>query len=388
MNTTTKHPVQHRPAARLVGALACVPLLLTSIGCGNYAPEDQVFLNALPRLADVAFQPPGAELEEGAGGTAQPGQVQQALSSCEEAPLRCQTQETARTFNGMTAGLLMIVDDVLLQQGFKRYKNRRVWGPFHIPDQLAPDDQSKGVTVRFELERMDMTVEDPPEHPYRWCLHAAVGKRDQWRLDDPVDCTVDVDPERELTKVLFGALTPGADRDALAGSGAGGLTLDGNALAGLAPEDESIPRARFDITYDHFGGSDLIDLVISDVIDEASGLFTSGQYHFSRLEDGSGDFFFTVKVNVNGAGPDIFEPEVELETFEILAQWNAAKQGAARAAIYGGDLGELIGGDPVRWDVRECWDSELDTVFLEHPDENVPDVGDSGSCAVPIPAAL
>jgi hypothetical protein len=387
MTTTTTHPAHRPPATRLAAVMACVSLLVGGLtGCGNYAPEDQVFLSALPRLADVAFQPPGAELEEGEGGTAQPGQVQQALSTCDEAPLRCQTQETARTFNGLTAGLLQIVDGVLVLTNFKRYKDRRVWGPFHIPDTQQPSDLSKGLTVRFELERM--TVGPDVEHPYRWCLHVATGKRDQWRLDDPLSCDVEVDPERELTKVLYGALTPGENTNALAGTGAGQLTLDGNLLATLAPDDESIPRARFDITYDHFGGSDLIDLNISEVVDESSGLFTSGAYHFSRLEDGSGDFYFTVKVNVNGNGPDLFEPEVELETFEILSQWNGEREGSARAAIYGGDLGELITGEEVRWDVTECWDANLDTVYLEHPDEDVTNVGAIGNCTVPIPNAL
>jgi hypothetical protein len=380
MKTALDH---HRLAPRLVGVLACLSLVA---GCGNYAPEDQVFLSALPKLADVALQPPGAELVEAQGGTAQPGQVQQALSSCDEAPLRCQAQETAETFNGLTAGLLQIVDGVLVLTNFTRYKDRRVWGPFHIPDEQAPGDETKGLTVRFELERLQ---EAEAEHPYRWCLHAARGKRDQWRLNDPVTCDIDVDPETELSNVLFGALTPGEDRGALAGSGAGQLTLDGNRLADLVPEDESMPRARFDIVYDHFAGSDLIDIGISEVVDESSGLFTTGAYHFSRLEDGSGDFFYTVKVNVNGAGADIFEPEVELETFETLAQWNSAREGAARAAIYGGDLGELITGEEVRWDVSECWDENLDTVFLEHPDdENVTNVGEIGNCRVPVPAAL
>lgn len=341
--------------------------------CGNYAPDDVLFRAAVPKAIDVALQPPGAEVDEEGGAGA--GQIQQALSSCDEAPLRCQAQQTATELNGLTGGLLGILDGIINLPPTRRQQNRRVWGPMHI-DETAQGGAN--FTLRFELERLPAGS----EHPFRYCLHVVAGQP-QLPLFDPINCDIER-AESGLTRVIFGELSPGDEQGATAASGAGHMVFDGNLLGQAADQNKPDLPARLDIRYDNFGESQAIDLDITDVVDENSGQFTAAAYHFLRLGTGEGDFSFKVKGDVNPEATALFGEPV-LETFEITAQWAASKAGSARAAVYGGDLGNLPDGTEVRWDVEECWDNQLDTVYFRDPEPEHRDIGVVGDCLLPLP---
>lgn len=365
-----------RTSSLILGGL----VVAATTACGNYAPEDVAFLRGAPRLVDVALQPPGAELAEGEMEAAAAGEVEQALSSCDEAPLRCMAQQTARDFNGLTGGLIAIIDGVINNPWIpmRRYPHRRVWGPLYVGQYDATQDN----TVRFEVVK---NPDAAAEHPFTFCLHVVRGRIEN-RLANDVSCedADAVDPDSGLRRVLHGGLSPGDDPEAQAATGAGRLILDGVELAIATEDDEPDIPAIFDIEYDHSGGSELIHIDIRDVMEEVSEQFTSAEYDYVRLQEGSGEFAFKVKGQLVPSG--LFEPQL-LETFEIKAQWSVEKAGAARAQVYGGNLDTQPDGPQV-WDVEECWDTELDTVYFLSDDPEKEPVGTVDLCQVPLPPAM
>ncbi len=329
--------------------------VLSGAGCGNYSKDDLLFFSAIPELRDVSLQPPGvddARLE-----AATPGQTTQALDACTENTLRCQAQNIAGGLNDLTFGLLAIIDNIMRYPPSQRSSEERVWGPIYLQDQNA--------SFRFAMRRLD----DGDEPRYAHCLHFANG--DVGDSANDIGCD-EARHDSGMLRVLSGEFIPGVRSDAAARSGAGQLLLEADHLKELDPNQDI--EGTFDIVYDNFGGTQAISIDI-EAPGSTGAIPDTAEYTYALFENGAGEFAFVIKADING---DFFSTK---ETYAIESRWNASQAGRATAKVSGGDLP-----DGLSWDVDECWNEQLETVYYRDPEPNNPDVGaDDSVCALTAP---
>lgn len=324
--------VMRRHAALLLVLALGAPTLA---GC-NYDPETRLFRQVAPHPDDVALAPPGTATERNA-----PNQVQRALEACDEDRLRCHAQNLATELNALTFALLSIVDAIVQFPPSEREVGRRVWGPHFEAEQNA--------TFRFEMVRED-------DGTFSWCLHAGRGDL-RGRLEG-MSCGVEEHASGMLL-ALSGLLTPGDTVGEAARSGSGSMVLEGPRLRELEPSAPSL--GLITLVYDNTSGRD-VTIEVEEADDPASsGIFGTGvTYQYMSEPDGSGTFFFAARANfVGGNGSFGFSPV--LEDLVIRSRWDAAGAGRADGTVSGGDLDE---GES--YEATECWDSALETTFLEN----------------------
>jgi hypothetical protein len=340
-------------------SLLAISLGTAALTACNYDPETRLFRQVVPKPEDVALAPPGAEVEDSSGGNT----VEQALESCEEDSLRCHAQNIAGGLNGLTVGLLTVVDNVVQLPPSHREAGRRVWGPHFTVE--------KNGTFRFEMVRND-------DGTFDWCLHAGRGNLTLAGGMRELDCDVE-EADNGMILVLSGELTPGAVAGEAARSGSGSMLLEGPRFRDLDENADDVGVITF--TYDNTSGRDIT--VFVDESDGARGdLFGAGvEYVYTSELDGSGTFFFGARANfVGGGGAFGFDPV--LEDFEISAQWQSDGAGRAEGEISGGDLGVDL------HSAIQCWDTSLVTVYTQNTYDNVTGTGDVMDCAFEGPLAV
>lgn len=323
--------------------LAVAGLVAATTACGDLSQEDLLFRAALPSKSELELLPAGAastaDASSGAG---------QALArACDDADLHCQSLKVAEELNGLTFGLLDVVDFVTAHPPSERARGRRVWGPYF--------DADKDVTSRFEMVRRRNGV------TYDFCLHATAGRV---RGSDARDlsCDVDVHEETGLAVVLSGFFTPGELAGARARSGEGGLTLE----LGRLPDHDGVGR-RLEFRFNNREAR--TDIEVTLVGARVPGTVTEREpvhYAFTRETDGSGTFLFDVLANIVKDSP-------RLEQLLIVAEWNAEQAGRADGSVSGGDAGPGV-------TVAQCWDTAGDEVF--HESTFTEPRGDVGACVI------
>jgi len=343
-------------------------VVLTALGstaCDTYSRDDILFRRGVPTAKDLALEPPGAETDdeesaEGAGASS----VRQGLEACFDESLRCTTQNIATGFNGLTRGLLAIVDAVRRFPATQREPGRRVWGPHFVRE----EDR----TYRFEMVK-NLDANDEYDGSITFCFHAARG-RVEGAWQDSLDCTIVDDPGSGLTRVLSGVIRPGEDDEGSARSGSGTLLLDANRMASV--NDDRSLLGVIAIDYDNTSEPKTISMTITDVEDvDANPVPDNADYAFVLYDDGSGTFDFVLKSDFHN--PNLFAESL-LETLDIRARWQADGAGRAEASASGGDI--MLG----TWDVTECWDAELSTTWRRSDDPGVGPIGDDEALDCPI----
>jgi hypothetical protein len=309
----------------VVGAVA--------VGCGDLSQDDLLFRAAIPSKDAVAVVPPGSsdDVDDGAGGTGQ------ALTAeCPAGDLRCDAAAIARNFNGLTFGLLDVVDRIASSPPTRRASDRRVWGPVF--------DADKDRTFRFEMVRDDDVT-------FAFCLHAADGRHDRDDAADDLGC--DVDESGAFLRVLDGAFSPENLVEASARNGAGTMHLDVDALATLGGGDRFARDLIFafdnrdDATSIHV---DLQGARVNDVDRDAG-------YDFDRDATGAGSFALVIfKDVVDGA-----LARSRAERVRLLARWQPDGGGRATGIVDEGNAQVPI-------TVSQCWDAALSTTYTQAVD--------------------
>jgi hypothetical protein len=338
-----------RTAVQNAGLLVVVTAVTSA--CGNFSQEDLLFRAAVPSKHAVALTPPGAESD-----AVDPSSTEQGLDLCAGNPdqLRCHAQNLAVGLNGLSAGLLDVVDAIVKHDPTRRSLGKRVWGPFFLDDQ--------GFTARFEMTRDDSGA------VFGYCLHVK-GGRALPGADDDVDCDVEVS-ERGFVRILSGSFIPGVEDDHLAKSGTGTILFD---VHNLPDNGDGFLEAidSIEITYDNTAGKQAVDMLI--VPEDAS--VDAATHSFLRRADGSGTFAFTAEANIgDSASP-------ALEHMDIRAAWLADHSGRAEASITDGDVptGET-------YHVEECWDAELTNVYRQQTYAvQTEETGDPALCTITTP---
>lgn len=351
--------------SRLLTSVVAVTALV-STACDTYSRDDILFRRGVPSAKDLALEPPGAESDDeasadGAGASS----VRQGLDACFDDSLRCTTQNISTMLNGLTRGLIAIVDTVRLLPASRREPGRRVWGPHYA--------QREDRSHRFEMVK-NVDANGDYDGTVTFCLHAARGRVEaRWR--DPVDCSVVEDPESGLVLILSGVIRPGDEDAGSARSGSGTIVLDANRMASV--NDDRSLLGVITIDYDNTSDPKTIAMTITDVEDvDANPIPDNAEYAFVRYDDGSGTFDLVLKSDMHN--PNLFA-ESQLETLDIRARWQADGAGRAEASASGGDITEIDS-----WDVTECWDADLSTTWRRSDDPQVSPIGDDEALDCPI----
>jgi hypothetical protein len=356
MPAPAHRPLQFAVVARVVllGVVLLGVVVVGSVGCGDLSQEDLLFRAAIPSKDAVAVVPPGSgddvdDVDDGAAGTGQ------ALTAdCPDGDLRCEAAAIARNFNGLTFGLLDIVDRIASFPPTRRAAGRRVWGPVF--------DADKDRTFRFEMVRDDDVT-------FGFCLHAAAGRHDGNDGDDDDDSAAelgcDVDESGPFLRVLDGAFSPDSLADASARNGAGTMHLDVDALATLGGGDRFARDLIFafdnrdDATSIHV---DLQGARVNDVDRDAG-------YDFDRDATGAGSFALVIfKDVVDGA-----LARSRAERVRLLARWQPDGSGRAAGIVDEGNTQTPI-------TVAHCWDAGLSTTYTQAVDGTTS--GDEATCAL------
>ena len=298
--------------------------------CGDLSQEDLLFKAGVPSKQQLELQPAGAPSEADAA----PGTATQALDAvCGDGDLFCNTRNIAKGLNGLTFGVLDLVDAVVNQPPSTRAKGKRVWGPFF---QIA-----KNQTARFEMTRNPLTG------GFDFCLHAAKGRVTQQQSKD-ITCAVDVDDATGLAIILSGSFTPGDVKGAAARTGRGELTLRTDRIPDFKDFHAHAIVIDFDNVDDGDGVARSIQLAIDGVIVNGVAKPNPITYSFNRNVDGGGNLHFDL---VGDLAPRV-DGDEELQ---IDAAWNADQSGRA--------IGELdAGGQQFRED--QCWDGGGAQVYV------------------------
>jgi hypothetical protein len=329
---------------------------LFAAGCDTYSRDDILFRRGVPSVEDLALEPPGAKADEASDGEASASVARRALDACRDDSLRCTAQNIATSLNGLTRGLITIIDFVRLLPPTRRETGRRVWGPHH--------NEREDRTHRFEMVK-NLDANGDFDGTLTFCLHVARGEV-EWRLRDPVDCSVVEDAESGLTLVLSGVITPGEEDSNAARTGSGTLVLDANRMAAISGDRGLL--GVLDIQYDNTSDPKTISMAITDVEDaEENPIPDNAAYAFVGYDDGSGRFDFVVKTDL--VRPNPFADSL-LERFDIRARWQADGAGRAEAEASGGDIVEVDS-----WNVTECWDGGLSTTWRRSDDPSVTPIG-------------
>jgi hypothetical protein len=334
------------PCRRALPSFAFVVVVVVSASaCGDLSQEDLLFRAAIPSKDAVAVVPPGSDdVDDSSAG--------QALTAeCSDGDLRCDAAAIAHHFNGLTFGILNIVDTIAALPPTTRAPGRRVWGPGF--------DAQQGKTFRFEMVRGDDDV------TFRFCLHAAAGRHDD-DDDEAKDLDCDVAQSGAFLRVLDGAFSPEDLADASAKNGAGTMHLDLDAFGAVGAVDAGNGFARsLDFAFDNRDEATSIHIDLTganvDDVDRDAG------YDFEREATGAGSFALVLfKDVVEGA-----LSRSRAERIRLLARWQDDGSGRAAGIVDEGNTTTPIA-------LAHCWDSTLTTSYARAVDGTTS--GDEATC--------
>jgi len=330
----------------VIAVVAVVVVVGSASACGDLSQDDLLFRAAIPSKDAVAVVPPGSSSTAGDDGQA-------LTATCADGDLRCDAAGIADHFNGLTFGILEIVDTIAALPPTTRAPGRRVWGPGF--------DAARGSTFRFEMKRADDVT-------FRFCLHAAAGRHDGADADDDADADLDCDDATSgpFLRVLDGAFSPASLADPSAKNGAGTMHLDLDALGALGNGNADGGFARaLDIAFDNRGDAtsihiDLLGAQVDDVDRDAG-------YDFERDATGAGSFAFVIFKDVIEGGLG----RARAERIRLLARWQADESGRAAGIVDEGNT-------TTPFTLAQCWDAALSTSYAKAVDGTTS--GDEASC--------
>jgi hypothetical protein len=349
-------------ARRLLPTFLVAAVAMTT-ACGNYDPETRLFRELAPRIEDVALEAPGASTFAAEDGGSANTETQGMAVVCNEDRLRCHAQNIATLFNGISFGLLWMVDLIIQFPPSSREPGKRVWGPHY--------QQREDRTIRFEMVR-------EADDSFSYCLHAGFG--DLSKSDFTGISCADVEHAAGVVRLLSGNVTPGDAEGAAVRSGAGTLVFEPINVE-LLDEPADAPLT-FTVGYDNTDGHDIRVDIDSQVEETCNPILETDTYRYTRDLDGAGTFRF--KTNAEFV-PGDFGFDNVCEELTITAQWQDDRAGRADALICGGNLGEACADAQVS--ATECWDDELTTVFADNSLPDSQTEGDVSDCvfAQPLP---
>jgi hypothetical protein len=293
-------------------------LSLGMFACAQPAPDDHPIDQALPTGEQVAMKLPDSDT----------------IALGDLAEYYVVTRRTTRDLNGVTAWVLLLVHTIVQQPPTSVEGNVSTWGPGS--GALDPADYRLVVT-----DREDGTYD--------------------WRLDGKSKTAADA----EFLTVISGNAAPS---DPI-GRGHGEFAIDFDNAEAVNPIDNDVEGGVASFTYD-LGRVD--DRVVQVTIhgegvdtDERPATF---DYLYDELADGSGDFEFAVRADLDGE-------TAALEDAAIRSRWQADGAGRGDATLSGGDLGELV------VNVSECWDDRFARVYYADSLDIAPSEGEAADCA-------
>jgi len=246
------------------------------------------------------------------------------------------TRGTTRGVNALAGGVLILVHAIVSMPPTTVDGNTYTWGPGS--GALDPADYMLVVT-----DNLDGT--------YDWALS---GKSK-------------TDPAADFLVLVAGRAVEGADPH----RGSGDFTIDGDAIHAVNPIDNPDARGSLAFVYDlenRDGTQATLDMHI-DTTDEL-GNDVVADYHYAENEDRSGDFQFSLPIDVNEDGSAV-------EDLTLRSVWLETGAGRGEAVVTGGDAGDA------EFRASQCWDESFRTVYgvAEMPDFLVSE-GNEEDCAV------
>ena len=294
-----------------------VPLAaaVLSGACGDYSNEDLEFMNALPQKSDLQASIPA---------------VSSAVELANEAELAQKTHDVTNTFNGLTDGLLAIVDAVRSFSPTTRTPTSRTWGPFQTDKTKNPDWQTKMTVSR------DQTVAD--------------------QFDYEIDVHKDGNADDDWPTFIDGHFQAG--QTARRGMGHVELVTAKVRAEGLDVSDLGM-LDHLEIDYDTLADPVTIDMTITDLADPASAdPAPVVVYSYSRTAAGRGEMVFDIFANII-TGPAI-------EDMRVTSQWLASGAGEATLMV--------VSGDGVGSTQTECWSASFVATYNDKPWATMEDV--------------
>lgn len=247
------------------------------------------------------------------------------------------TRGTTRGVNTLAAGVLILIHAIVQMPPTTVEGNTYTWGPGSGP--LDPAD--------FML-----VVTDNLDGSFDWALQ---GKSK-------------TDPTAEFLVLVGGHAVEGDEPH----RGSGEFTIDADALHTVNPIDHPDARGSLAFVYDleNTDGTQATLAMHLETTNE-DGEDVSADYTYAENEDRSGDFQFSIPLDVNEDGS-------ALEDMTLRATWLADGSGRGEAIVTGGDAGTDV------FKASQCWDQNFLTVYgiAELPDFLVAE-GSEENCSIP-----
>jgi hypothetical protein len=330
--------------------LMAIPLLLVACGQSDDESDDwggdglcDACLDAAPNPEDLTLTIPGDD-EVAAKSTGGLGQM---------ATLYHDTVDISRSLNYHITAHLGFLDEILSYPPSARVGQYCIWGPF-IDNGLSP------VETQFKMRQASATTFD-----YYW----------QQR---PKNTTVD------FVDIWYGDIEPSTTTNR---RGIGTLFLDYTLAQQLDPTLD--PTGQMEVAYDTFtDDARAIDITFTDFSFNAYDMPTDAAYHYLNNGDNSGDFEFSIQMNIHSDAENL----PELENFAYLTQWQGTGSGVSTVTISGGDI------DATEWPVSpgtymaqlqqfECWNDDFERTYYEETlflddgsDVEIESEGDPSTC--------
>ena len=303
-----------------LSALA-ITVSLLSVGC--IQPTGDAVSDALPLAEDVRVN-----LPESAA-----GDQQAALG--EVAEYYALTRGITREFNSGAAFALILVHTIVQFPPTTVDGNTYTWGPGSDP--LDPADYR-------------LVVTDNLNGTYNWSL----------------DGKSKLDANAQFLTALSGVAVEGDTPH----RGSGEFTLDFNAMREIDPiEHADSEGGTVTVVYD-LENTDGTAASLSMHIDGIeNGEALVADYDYSENQDGSGDFQFSLPV-------DVGEDGTLSEDVILRSRWLADGSGRGDARISGGDLGDEV------VEASQCWNTSFRSVYETSSHEEIlAETGDVADCA-------
>jgi hypothetical protein len=296
-------------------------LLVAIAGCGNYSNEDLEFMNALPEKSDLTADVP----------------MRSAVTLASTAELYRTTREVAAIFNGITDAFLNLIDGIRAFPPTTRKPDERIWGP-------VPAANQPGWLVRMIMQRQ------PEVATFSYSL----------------DFIPAGAPDSAAISLITGSFA--AAGGVRKGSGEIHVTTDMLRAAGGDPGLGYLET--LDVLYDTSAPPISVDLTFVNLPDPLKPLDpTTGHYVYSAQENGQGALSYEFSAN-SIPGP------AGLDTFNVTSRWLGTGEGRS-------DL-QVVSGDAVGALEAQCWNSQLQAVYIDKPWAPLEDIGAPADCpAIP-----
>jgi hypothetical protein len=288
--------------------MTCKRILLGAVvvaaACGNYSNEDLEFMNALPD-SDLAASIPARS---------------SAVTDADEAELARTTHQVTRTFNGLVAGIVGLVDAVRRLPPSSRTPDSRTWGPY-------PSDEHPGWLSRMIVTRDPI---DALLFRYEIAFHRAGGDDLDWPL------------------FLSGQFRAG--QTVHHGDGMFQITTAATMAEGL---DVGFGRLdHMEVTYDTRMDPATVSMAITNLPNPLKpDDVTQAAYAYKGRSDGQGQMTFDLW------GDFVLGPAIEKMT--VTSQWLGSGEGLGVLKVQEGD-----GAGSMQ---TECWNTQFRPTYNSKP---------------------